>query len=83
MRSRGIRADRPRLTGSPLEDLQDQEFLQYVHPDEPFAGRALTAAYLPARGSFYSIGHGLDATEAAALNAAVQTLQLNLGRMVV
>ena len=42
-----------------------------------------TAAYLPARGSFYSIGHGLDATEAAALNAAVQTLQHNLGRMVV
>ena len=43
----------------------------------------LAGAYLPARGSFYSIGHGLDATEAAALNAAVQTLQHNLGRMVV
>ena len=41
-----------------------------------------TAAYLPARGSFYSIGDGLDATEAAALNDAVQTLQRNLGRAV-
>jgi hypothetical protein len=39
-----------------------------------------TAAFLPGRGSFYSIGQGLDATEAAALNAAVQTLQRNLGR---
>jgi PAS domain-containing protein len=23
-----------RLTGYPLEDLQDQEFLQYIHPDD-------------------------------------------------
>lgn len=36
--------------------------------------------YAPARGSFYSIGHALNATEAAALHDAVQTLQQNLNR---
>jgi hypothetical protein len=36
--------------------------------------------YAPARGSFYSIGQELSATQAAALNDAVQTLQRNLNR---
>ena len=39
--------------------------------------------YLPARGSFYSIGHSLSDTEAAALHAAVQALQRNLSREVI
>jgi hypothetical protein len=37
-------------------------------------------AYVPARGSFYSIGQALSTTDAAALNDAVQTLQRNLNR---
>ena len=41
------------------------------------------AAYLPVRGSFYSIGQELSATEAAALTDAVQALQRNLSRDVV
>ena len=40
------------------------------------------AAFTGARCGFYSIGLGLDATEAAALNDAVQTLQRNLDRQV-
>lgn len=36
--------------------------------------------YLPARGSFYSIGHTLSDLEATLLSAAVQTLQRNLNR---
>ena len=39
-----------------------------------------TAAFLPSRGSFYSIGHGLNDTEALALHHAVRTLQGNLAR---
>jgi hypothetical protein len=38
------------------------------------------ASYLPARGSFYSIGQGLDEAEAMALHLAVRTLQRNLNR---
>ena len=40
----------------------------------------LPVAHLPARASFYSIGDALNDTEAAALHAAVQTLQRNLNR---
>ena len=43
----------------------------------------LPAAYLPVRGSFYSIGQELNATEAAALTDAVQALERNLSRDVV
>ena len=45
-----------------------------------FSNAGAASAYLPGRGSFYSIGHGLDASEAAALNRAVRTLQVNLAR---
>jgi hypothetical protein len=38
------------------------------------------AAYLPARGSFYSVGQALTDAESAVLNDAVQTLQRNLNR---
>lgn len=37
-------------------------------------------AYVPGRGSFYSIGHALNDAEALALHEAVRTLQRNLGR---
>lgn len=40
----------------------------------------IAGGYVPARGSFYSIGQALNATEAAALYDAVQTLQRNLNR---
>jgi hypothetical protein len=36
--------------------------------------------YVPGRGSFYSIGQALNATEAAAFSDAVQALQRNLNR---
>ena len=39
-------------------------------------------AFLPGRGSFYSIGQGLSDVEAAGLNDAVRTLQRNLNREV-
>ncbi|HYE30556.1 MAG TPA: hypothetical protein VEH27_03945 [Methylomirabilota bacterium] len=39
-------------------------------------------AHLGSRGSFYSIGHGLTASESQALASAVQTLQLNLNRAI-
>lgn len=45
-----------------------------------FNNTGAAAAHLPARGSFYSLGHGLADPEAAALNQAVQTLQRNLDR---
>ncbi len=38
--------------------------------------------FLPARGSFYSIGQGLSPAEAQALYQAVQTLQRNLNRSI-
>ena len=46
-----------RLTGYPLEDLQDQEFLQYIHPDDrpalvarhPNRTPGLALALIPAR----------------------------------
>jgi hypothetical protein len=49
-----------------------------------FAWNSAGAAggYAPARGSFYSIGHGLNAFEAALLHDAVQALQRNLNRNV-
>jgi len=40
----------------------------------------VAASYLPARGSFYSIGQALNDAEAAALHEAVTTLQRNLNR---
>lgn len=39
--------------------------------------------YLPGRGAFYSVGHGLTDAETAELNTAVQALQRNLNRNVV
>jgi hypothetical protein len=45
-----------------------------------FADGPTIQSFLPARGSFYSIGQGLTATEAALLYSAVQTLQQNLNR---
>ena len=45
-----------------------------------FSSSGSASAYLPGRGSFYSIGHGLTEIETLLLHDAVRTLQRNLGR---
>jgi hypothetical protein len=47
-----------------------------------FNSAGTASAFLPVRGSFYSIGQALSATEVAALNDAVKILQRNLNREV-
>ncbi|MDX1950946.1 MAG: hypothetical protein SFY81_02110 [Verrucomicrobiota bacterium] len=47
-----------------------------------FNSNGTPAAFLPARGSFFSIGYALTDSQAALLHAAVQTLQTNLERPV-